>query len=41
MASCEDLFQRKLALDLEKHFDPEGTTSVLIEEGIAMTYDFA
>ena len=30
---------RKLALDLEKHFDPEGTPSVLIEEGIAMTYD--
>jgi hypothetical protein len=29
---------RKLALDLEAHFDPEGTPSVLIEEGIAMTY---
>ena len=35
---------RKLALGIEKHFDPEGTPSVLIEEGIAMTYaeeDFA
>ena len=29
---------RKLALDLEAHFDPKGTPSVLIEEGIAMTY---
>ena len=28
----------KLARDLEAHFDPEGTPSVLIEEGIAMTY---
>ena len=27
---------RKLALDLEAHFDPEGTPSVLIEEGIAL-----
>ena len=32
---------KKLALDLEAHFDPEGTPSVLIEEGIAMTYEFA
>ena len=29
---------RKLALDLEAHFHPEGTPSVLIEEGIAMAY---
>ena len=29
---------KKLALDLEAHFDPEGTTSVLIEEGIAMSF---
>jgi len=29
---------KKLWLDLEKQFDPEGTPSVLIEEGIAMTY---
>jgi hypothetical protein len=29
---------RKLALDLEAHFDPDATPSVLIEEGIAMTY---
>ena len=29
---------KKLWLDLEKQFDPEGTASVLIEEGIAMTY---
>ena len=27
---------RKLAVDLAKHFDPEGTPSVLIEEGIAL-----
>ena len=34
---------RKLALDLEAHFDPEGKTSALMEEGIAMsgTYEFA
>ncbi len=32
---------RKLAHDLEKHVDPAGTPSVLIEEGIAMTYEFA
>ena len=32
---------RKLALDLEAHFDPEGTPSVLIEEGIAMTHEVA
>ena len=32
---------RKLALDLEKHVDPAGTPSVLIEEGISMTYEFA
>ena len=29
---------RKLADDLEAHFDPESTPSVLIEEGIAMSY---
>ena len=29
---------RKLADDLDAHFDPESTPSVLIEEGIAMTY---
>jgi hypothetical protein len=29
---------RKLADDLDAHFDPLGTPSVLIEEGIAMTY---
>ena len=29
---------RKLADDLDAHFDPESTSSVLIEEGIAMTY---
>ena len=29
---------RKLALDIEAHFDPLGTPSVLIDEGIAMTY---
>ena len=27
---------RKLAVDLAKHFDPEGTPSVLIEEGISL-----
>ena len=27
---------RKLALDLEAHFDPEGAPSVLIEEGLAL-----
>ena len=27
---------RKLALDLEKHFDPEGAPSVLMEEGLAL-----
>ena len=27
---------RKLALDLEKHFDPEGAPSVLIEEGLGL-----
>ena len=32
---------RTLAHDLEAHFDPEGTPSVLIEVGIAMTYEFA
>lgn len=29
---------RKLARDIEAHFDPEGTPSVLIEEGIAMAF---
>ena len=29
---------RKLALNLEAHFDPGGTPSVLIQEGIAMNY---
>ena len=29
---------RKLADDLDAHFDPESTSSVLIEEGIAMSY---
>ena len=29
---------RKLADALDKHFDPSGTPSVLIEEGIAMIY---
>ena len=29
---------RKLADDLDAHFDPLGTPSVLIEEGIAMNY---
>ena len=29
---------QKLAADLDAHFDPESTPSVLIEEGIAMTY---
>ena len=29
---------RKLADDLDAHFDPESTPSVLIEEGIAMSY---
>ena len=32
---------RKLAQDLEAHFDPEGTPNVLIEKGIAMSYEFA
>ena len=27
---------KKLALDLEAHFDPEGALSVLIEEGLAL-----
>ena len=27
---------KKLALDLEKHCDPEGAPSVLIEEGLAL-----
>ena len=27
---------KKLALDLEAHFDPEGAPSVLIEEGLAL-----
>ena len=27
---------KKLALDLEAHFDPDGTPSVLIEEGITL-----
>ena len=30
-----------LARDLEAHFDPEGTPSVLIEEGMAATFEFA
>ena len=30
---------RKLALDIEAHFSPEGKPSVLIAEGIAMTFD--
>ena len=32
---------RKLAKDLETHFDPERTPNVLIEEGIAMAYEVA
>ena len=27
---------KKLALDFEAHFDPEGAPSVLIEEGLAL-----
>ena len=30
---------KKLASDLEAHFDPDGTPSVLIEEGINMNYE--
>ena len=32
---------KKLSLDLEAHFNPEGAPSVLIEEGLAMTYAWA
>ena len=34
---------RKLAFDLEKHFDPRGAPSVLMEEGLALMkqQDFA